>query len=210
MGKIKFFLVILIEITTVVTSSSDQEMKAKKYVDDVCEKMKIMSHHATIASWNYESNITDYNRIKNNEAQEEFAEFTKSVSFKLMEYDYGTFENHTLKRLIKKMVDVGDDILNNDDFRALNDAVAKMQENYAKVKIPSYRDQNVMVQLEPEITEILTESSDPNELKYYWTQWYNLAGTPSKEYFFKYVELKNKAARLNRKFSWNLINFTYN
>lgn len=207
MDKIKFYLVILSAITlaTVVTATSneEEEKEARAYVDEVCEILKMKSYYTTIASWNYESNITDHNRIKNNEAQEEFAEYTKRVAFKLMKYDYQVYENKTLKRLIKKLVDVGNDILTGDDFRELNDAVAKMQGNYAKVKIPSYRDKSIMFQLEPEITEILGTSSDPNELEYYWTQWYDLAGTPSKENFFKYAKLKNKAARLNRKFSWN-------
>lgn len=212
MDKIKYYLLIssAISLVMVVTASSDEEIEAREYVDDVCKISTIKSYYTTVASWNYESNITDYNRIKNNEAQEEFAEYTKGVAFKMMKYNYESFENQTLKRLIKKLVDIGDDILTGDDFRELNDAIAKMQGNYAKVKIPSFKDKNVMFQLEPEITEVLVSSSDPNELEYYWTQWYDLAGTPSKENFFKYAKLKNKAARLNRKFSWNLIDFPYN
>lgn len=51
-----------------------------------------------------------------------------------------------------------------------------------------------------EIESILAESEDPEELKYYWEQWYNLAGTPTKNNFATYVRLKNQAARLNSKF----------
>lgn len=48
-----------------------------------------------------------------------------------------------------------------------------------------------------ELTEILTKSEDPEELKYYWTQWYNSAGTPTRQHFDKYLSLNKEAAILN-------------
>lgn len=48
-----------------------------------------------------------------------------------------------------------------------------------------------------ELTEILDKSEDPEELKYYWEQWYNLAGKPVRKHFDKYVELNKEAAILN-------------
>lgn len=51
-----------------------------------------------------------------------------------------------------------------------------------------------------ELTAILAESENPEELKYYWEQWYNLAGAPTKNNFATYVGLKNEAARLNSEF----------
>lgn len=50
-----------------------------------------------------------------------------------------------------------------------------------------------------ELTEILSKSEDPEELKYYWTQWYDMAGTPVRSLFDKYVELNKEAAVLNSK-----------
>lgn len=97
-----------------------------------------------------------------------------------------------------------------------------METNYAKIRVCSFYDRaNCTLQLEPgsetinimhfllnllastlnlEIESILAESEDPEELKYYWEQWYNLAGTPTKNNFATYVRLKNQAARLNSKF----------
>lgn len=56
----------------------------------------------------------------------------------------------------------------------------------------------------------MAESENPDELKYYWEQWYNLAGTPTKKDFAAYVRLKNAAARLNSKCNHLLMeNSTY-
>lgn len=52
---------------------------------------------------------------------------------------------------------------------------------------------------------ILKTSEDPEELKYYWTQWYDKAGTPMRSYFDEYVELKNEAANINGKRSQSIL-----
>lgn len=47
------------------------------------------------------------------------------------------------------------------------------------------------------MTEIFLKSEDPEELKYYWTQWYDLAGTPTRKDFETYLRLNHEAAELN-------------
>lgn len=101
--------------------------------------------------------------------------------------------------MIQKFTKIDDDVLDPIDYRELHSTTTRMHENFAKVKIPSYKDKSKLLQLEPEITEIFESSSDPEELKYYWTEWYDRAGTPVKDDFFKYAKLKNKAAVLNGK-----------
>lgn len=43
----------------------------------------------------------------------------------------------------------------------------------------------------------MTKSTDFDELKYTWQQWYNKAGAPMREDFKKYVKISNEAAKLN-------------
>lgn len=52
-----------------------------------------------------------------------------------------------------------------------------------------------------ELTEILMKSEDPEELKYYWTEWHDKAGTAVRSLFDKYIELNKEAAVLNSKCS---------
>ena len=196
-------------IAGVIILASD-ELEVGKYVDEICETLKLKSYESQVASWNYQSNITKENQKIDNEVQQKLADFNKKVALNLLQKDTKSFQNKTLKRLIKKLSNIGDQILDEKEFLELKDATQRMQENYAKVRIPSFKDKSKIFQLEPEITEILASSSDPNELEYFWTNWYNLAGTPCKEDFFKYAELKNKAARLNREFERNLTEFHVN
>lgn len=48
-----------------------------------------------------------------------------------------------------------------------------------------------------ELTMVLKQSDDPEEMKYYWQEWYDKAGTPMRANFDEYVELKNEAAHMN-------------
>lgn len=48
-----------------------------------------------------------------------------------------------------------------------------------------------------ELTEILASSRNEEELRYYWLEWYNKAGTPTRESFQKYIDLNKEAAVLN-------------
>lgn len=199
MKKVKLFsLLLLSAILTVVTATKKtDENEAKAYVDKICLELSKMHYETTVKSWDFASNITDYNQKQKVDANQKMAKFSKTVAKTLLEYDFKNFKNATLKRLIGKLADNGDEMLEPEDYRELQNQITKMQNNYAKVKIPGFKDKSKLLELEPEITEIFETSTDPEELKYYWTQWYDLAGTPVKDEFFKYAELKNKAARLN-------------
>lgn len=50
-----------------------------------------------------------------------------------------------------------------------------------------------------ELTEIFLKSENPEELKYYWQQWYDKAGTPTRKNFDTYLRLNKEAAILNSK-----------
>lgn len=152
-----------------------------------------------LASWNFVSNITKYNEGKKNEMAAKFAQFMKTTSHELMEYNFEGFKDETLKRQFRAMVIIGDSALDGSDFNELTQAIGDMQSTYAKAKVPKFNNNSELMSLEPEITNILLNSRNAEELQYYWVQWHDLTGKPSRDNFFKYVELKNKAAELNSK-----------
>lgn len=52
-----------------------------------------------------------------------------------------------------------------------------------------------------DLTAILEKSEEPDELQYYWIEWYNKAGTTVRSKFDEYVALNKEAAILNSKVS---------
>lgn len=47
----------------------------------------------------------------------------------------------------------------------------------------------------------MEKSEDPDELQYYWIEWYNKAGTTVRRKFDEYVALNKESAILNSKVS---------
>lgn len=137
-----------------------------------------------------------------------------------MGFDFKSYKDEDLKRQFRELSKLRYNALPAEKFKSLKDAINAMESNYAKVHICSFENRtNCDLQLEPgivyeqifylflfiqfyffkELTEILQKSEDPEELKYYWTQWYDLAGTPTRHDFETYLRLNKEAAVLNNK-----------
>ncbi|XP_055641474.1 angiotensin-converting enzyme-like [Toxorhynchites rutilus septentrionalis] len=175
-----------------------QESNAREALER-CEKRyqetKVKQIHA---AWAYGSNITEHNLARKKETATEFAEVAKSVAQELRQFDYQSFRNEDLKRRFKELTKLDYAALPEDKFKELFGAVANMESNYAKIKLCTYKDNaNCQLSLDPELTEIMASSRDAEELKYYWIEWYNRAGKPTRESFQKYVDLNTEAAKLN-------------
>lgn len=138
-------------------------------------------------------------------------------------FNYTTYTDPMLRRQFEFFRERSDDVLSAEKYEKMINAVGAMTTNYAKIRICSYKDTTKCdLQLEPgkllnfalrcrsrefyekrfysiilELTMIMKTSEDPEELKYYWQQWYDKAGTPMRKNFEEYVKLRNEAARLN-------------
>lgn len=178
-------------------SIEEEEIKASKLMQELNAKHIIEANKMATANWNYESNMTQANEDVKIEVQKANAEFAKNNALKLLSFRIDDFKNETLKRMVKKIINIGDAILDEPEFTELKQAILKMQTNYATTKVPSFEDKNVLFSLEPEITRIFETSTNPDELKYYWEKWHDLAGKPSRKEFWKYVNLRNQAAWKN-------------
>lgn len=75
--------------------------------------------------------------------------------------------------------------------------ISQMENIYSVAKICDYKNRTKCdLALEPEITEILMNSRDPEELKHIWTEWRKVSGEKIKPLYIRYVELANDIAKL--------------
>lgn len=152
----------------------------------------------TEASWAYGSNITDENERKKNEVSAEVAKYMKEVSKDLTKFNWRTYQSEDLRRQFKSLSKLGYAALPEEDYAELLETLSSMESNFAKVRVCDYKDKEKCdLSLDPEIEEIITKSRDPEELKYYWREFYDKAGTPTRKAFDRYIELNTKAAKLN-------------
>ena len=66
-----------------------------------------------------------------------------------------------------------------------------MKKTYSIAKVPSYKDKDKLERLDPEITERLAKSRDPDELEYYWEQWRNVTGVKYRSQYQEFIALIN-------------------
>lgn len=124
--------------------------------------------------------------------------YVQKVTEDLRAFDYAAYKDVDLKRKFHKLAKPGVAALPDDKYRELEAAITAMESNYAKVHVCDYRNTTRCdLQLEPELEVILERSRDPAELRYYWQQWYDRAGAPTRKDFDTYVRLANEASVMN-------------
>lgn len=111
---------------------------------------------------------------------------------------YEHYKDQDLLRRLLRLSALGYASLPEDDYKSLMAAVSSMESNYARARVCEFGNQtNCEMSLEPHLSDVYTRSRDPEELSFYWQQWYDKAGTPSREMYREYIRLNTKAANIN-------------
>ncbi|XP_013104590.2 angiotensin-converting enzyme-related protein [Stomoxys calcitrans] len=179
-------------------SCSAEFPEIQKFFENQGELLRQRKHLENLAVYEYNTNVTEENRLHMIAISARNAlENVKAVQL-VRSHHYEEIADPCIKRLAQYSSEIGADILDAHDFDTFQNAISKMQSNYASTKVCSYKDaSDCSLSLEPHIQERLSNSRDPKELAHYWKEWHDKAGTPMREHFAKYVELINKAAKLN-------------
>jgi len=209
-------IVVLNALSLLMGVTADCGNKQEKYVSgdntNVEEALQFlkdnnrMSERAanllTIATWNYQSNLTEPNKKEYLRMTQVMAKFEKESWKNATSFAWKNFKgkNETVFRWFKTLSILGSAALPEDKFIELNNILADMQDVYAKAKVCSFMApllEPCTLSIEPELTEILKESRNYYELKHVWSDWRDETGKKMKKKFLRYVELSNEAACLN-------------
>lgn len=124
--------------------------------------------------------------------------FLQSIANVLKPLRYKEYTDKDLSRRIEKLADLGYAALPEEKYKELVQTTSDIEANYAKIKVCDFKDRSKCdLALEPHITDILINSRNPEELAYYWQQWYDKAGTAVRDKYKRYLELNLEAAKLN-------------
>jgi len=173
------------------------EYKAKKFVDEAEETMRLQAVETTLASWGYESNITDATQ-KISEAASTKDSLSRQKYGKLaQEFNLSKIRDKEVKRKLKLMKNIGTSALPEDKLKKFISLTSNMGKTYSTAKVLEYGSSNKQLSLEPDLTLTLAKSRDAQELKYYWEQWRESSGKQIKDMYHTYVGLYDEAAKLN-------------
>ncbi|XP_045527221.1 angiotensin-converting enzyme-like isoform X2 [Pieris brassicae] len=175
-----------------------EEASGREYMRSLDEIMGKAKNRLSLASWAYDSNITQYNEDKLLQVSLEIAEEEKEYWKETMTYAWHEFYDDDLKRMFKKYSVLGTSALPEDLNQRLIQAISSMKSTYAKATICDFKDQSKCdLTIEPGVTDIFSSSENAEELKHAWLEWHKAAGAASKSNFTEYVNMYNEAAKLN-------------
>lgn len=74
-----------------------------------------------------------------------------------------------------------------------------MKELHSRARLCPYKKTGITCDMDmtAEVSKIMTQSRDYEELLHYWRAWHEAVGPPLKNKYMRYVQLANQAARLN-------------
>jgi len=175
------------------------EDDAQTFVDDAEKLLQAQQIKSTFSAWNYDSNIRDDTLKVKLDDEEEYNKLYKKIGKSAQKYNEhaSKFQDKDVRRKLKLLSNLGTSVLRPDKQRKFSQLKAEMQEVYGTAKVLDFENGVEKFSLEPELTNILAQSRDPEVLQYYWEAWRDQSGKKIKDKYKEYVDFYNEAAILN-------------
>eukprot|EP00057_Strongylocentrotus_purpuratus_P002482 XP_003724613.1 PREDICTED: angiotensin-converting enzyme isoform X4 [Strongylocentrotus purpuratus] len=188
-------LATLMTMSTPSVMGNNNETAAIMFLDEYNEQAMVEYYKDVAASWTYNTNITDYNQEQSVAASLAASNFENGMRTRALEFNQTGFSENT-KRLLNKIIYIGDAAIERqEDLVELTNLLAQMETRYSTGK--PCKEDGTCYSLEPDLTRIMSESRDYQELYWAWDAWRDEVGAPARQDYARYVELKNIGAQAN-------------
>ncbi|XP_064084729.1 angiotensin-converting enzyme-like [Macrobrachium nipponense] len=205
-----------------IEGTNANEVEAINFLRQYDGEASTMCNRFMEASWNFNTNVTDVNRRKPLRRQLEWTQFHRLKWNEATTFAWKNFTTPTVRRMFSFLTVLGRAALPEEELRELTTLIEEMKTTYSTAKICRYDatrnrlpdgeydyysdleidgDNEILctptLSLEPHLTQIMSTSRNPDELRYVWRAWRDVAGKPLRNKYIRFVELTNKAALLN-------------
>ncbi|XP_076616131.1 angiotensin-converting enzyme [Chaetodon auriga] len=170
--------------------------QAQMFLENYNATAEEVLFNSVLASWNYNTNLTDHNSNLQVEASLEEQAFAFAWGSRAKEVFSVNMTNslgEKDKKLMAKIKILGAANLPLDDRKKYNEKLSEMDKIYSTAKV--HPEPGVSWSLEPELTDIMASSRSYKKLLYVWDEWHKAAGVPLKTPFSEFVKLSNKASQ---------------
>ncbi|XP_036030683.1 angiotensin-converting enzyme 2 [Onychomys torridus] len=188
---------LLLSLVAVTTAQSIIEEQAKTFLDKFNQEAEDLSYQSALASWNYNTNITEENAQKMNEAAAKWSAFYEEQSKLAKNYSLQEIQNLIIKRQLQALQQSGSSALSADKNKQLNTILNAMSTIYSTGKVCKPKNPQECLLLEPGLDVIMATSTDYNERLWAWEGWRAEVGKQLRPLYEEYVVLKNEMARAN-------------
>uniref|UniRef100_H3B2W0 Angiotensin-converting enzyme n=1 Tax=Latimeria chalumnae TaxID=7897 RepID=H3B2W0_LATCH len=181
--------------TTIVAQLTTKQ--AAEFLKDFNQNVQEIAYQSSLASWDYNTNITDENAKNANEWSAKFSEFYKQASDNASQFKIEEITDPHIKLQLQSLQDKGSAILPKEQYDRLNQILSDMSTLYSTGTVCKPDEPSVCLPLEPGLDTIMAESTDYSERLWAWEGWRVEVGKKMRPLYEEYVELKNTAAKMN-------------
>ncbi|XP_021009138.1 angiotensin-converting enzyme 2 [Mus caroli] len=188
---------LLLSLVAVTTAQSLTEENAKTFLNKFNQEAEDLSYQSSLASWNYNTNITEENAQKMNEAAAKWSAFYEEQSKTAQSFSLQEIQTPIIKRQLQALQQSGSSALSADKNKQLNTILNTMSTIYSTGKVCNPKNPQECLLLEPGLDEIMATSTDYHSRLWAWEGWRAEVGKQLRPLYEEYVVLKNEMARAN-------------
>ncbi|XP_066104956.1 angiotensin-converting enzyme 2 [Saccopteryx bilineata] len=196
-GKMSGSCWLILSLVAVTAAQPSTEDAAKTFLDRFNYEAEQLSFESSLASWNYNTNITDENVQKMNEAGAKFSEFYEDRCMRAKDFPPQQIQNPTIRRQLQILQQNEPSALSPEKSKRLNTILSTMSTIYSTGKVCSPNNSQECLLLETGLDNIMHNSSDYNQRLWAWEGWRSEVGKQLRPLYEEYVALKNEFARGN-------------
>uniref|UniRef100_A0A669F4X0 Angiotensin-converting enzyme n=1 Tax=Oreochromis niloticus TaxID=8128 RepID=A0A669F4X0_ORENI len=178
-------------------AESDVENQAREFLDRFDKEASDLMYQYSLASWAYNTDITQENADKEAEQLAIWGTFYNRMSEESQKYPIDQINDLEIKLQLISLQDKGSGALSADKAAHLNKVMSEMSTIYSTAKVCMLDDPLNCLTLEPGLDEIMATSQNYDERLHVWEGWRKEVGKRMRPLYEDYVDLKNEAAKLN-------------
>ncbi|XP_053243142.1 angiotensin-converting enzyme 2 [Podarcis raffonei] len=179
------------------TVAGDVVQEATDFLMQFNARAEDLSYENSLASWNYNTNITDENARKMNAAGSRWSEFYEEVSQNASRFNVDDFSDYALRLQLQSLQSKGSSVLPQEKQGQLSAVLNKMSTIYSTGTVCKPDDPFKCFPLEPGLDETMAVSTNYLERLWAWQGWRADVGKKMRPLYESYVQLKNEVARGN-------------
>ncbi|KAJ8252833.1 hypothetical protein GJAV_G00206100 [Gymnothorax javanicus] len=190
-------LFILVLAAACVPAQANLEQQAREFLQRFDEEASDLMYQYSLASWEYNTNITDENSDKLTQQGEIWAKYYSNVSQQSLAYPVREMTDPIIKLQLIALQDKGAGALPQDKQDHLNKVMSDMSTLYSTATVCKPDNPSECHTLEPGLESVMANSKDYYERLHVWEGWRVEVGRKMRPLYEDYADLKNEAAKLN-------------
>ncbi|KAM9577586.1 angiotensin-converting enzyme 2 [Trichechus inunguis] len=188
---------LFLSLIAVTAAQSTTEDLARTFLDTFNQEAEDLSYQSSLASWDYNTNITDENVQKMDDAAARWSSFYEEQSTLAKNFPLEEISSSVIKLQLQALQQSGSSVLSLGKSKRLGTILNAMSTIYSTGKACNPNSPQECLLLEPGLDQIMENSTDYDQRLWAWEGWRSEVGRQLRPLYEEYVDLKNEMARGN-------------